>query len=61
MDQEKKHKIEEILAAEGITTAITCVQAFDIAGRYGIPVEEIGKFCNTRGIKIRGCQLGCFR
>jgi hypothetical protein len=61
MDQEKKQKIEQAFAAEGLTTAITCVQAFDVAGKYGISVEEIGKFCNNRGIKIRGCQLGCFK
>ncbi|MFA5331726.1 MAG: hypothetical protein WC342_05060 [Methanoregula sp.] len=61
MDQEKKQKIEHMFAEEGITNAITCSRAFDLSGKYGIPMEEIGKFCNTRGIKIHGCQLGCFR
>jgi hypothetical protein len=52
--------IEQAFKAEGITKSITCPQAFSIAERYRISKKEISEYCNTHGIKIRGCQLGCF-
>ena len=54
-------KIEQAFRAEGIEKSITCPQAFSIAGKYQIHKKDIADFCNTRGIKIRGCQLGCFK
>ncbi|MBR6447298.1 MAG: hypothetical protein IKS74_02325 [Methanomicrobium sp.] len=61
MNSEYKDKIAELLKKEGIDTVITCEQALSIAKNNDIPVEDIGKFCNSRGIKIRQCQLGCFK
>ncbi|KQC04814.1 MAG: hypothetical protein APR53_09530 [Methanoculleus sp. SDB] len=60
MDTEKIRKAFE---ESGITTQITCPQAFKIAEEYDIPKMHIAKYCNTADpkIKIRGCQLGCFR
>jgi hypothetical protein len=54
-------EIEKIFADEKITKAITCPQAFAIAEKHGIPKAAISEYCNTRGIKIRACQLGCFK
>ena len=58
-----KEKIEQAFLAYGITNEITCPQAFDIAEKYSIPRLDIAKYCNSKEprIKIRGCQLGCFK
>lgn len=40
---------------------ITCLQAFVIAGKVKVPMKAIGDYCNANKIKIRGCQLGCFK
>ena len=40
---------------------LSCVDAFKLAGRLDLDVSEIGRICNGQKIKIRKCQLGCFR
>jgi hypothetical protein len=54
-------KIEQAFKAEGIGKKITCPEAFSIAGKYQIHKKEIADYCNSHGIKIHGCQLGCFK
>lgn len=61
MDTEKKDTIAKALRDAGITQVLTCTQAYAIAEKYAIPLDEIGKYCNSNGIKIRACQLGCFK
>ncbi|ABN56340.1 MULTISPECIES: hypothetical protein [Methanoculleus] len=60
MDEDKIRKAFE---ASGIEDEITCPQAFEISEKYSIPKMDIARYCNQREprIKIRGCQLGCFR
>ena len=58
MDEDK---IEQAFKAEGIGRKISCEQAFSIAGKYQIHKKDIADYCNSHGIKIHGCQLGCFR
>ena len=58
MDEEK---IRSVFEKEGIDREITCPQAFAISENYGIDKMDISRFCNKNGVKIRGCQLGCFR
>jgi hypothetical protein len=55
--------IRRAFEAYGVTTEITCPQAFEISERYNIPKMDIARYCNQHEprIKIRGCQLGCFR
>ena len=48
-------------AAEGIEKEIQCEQAFAITEKYNIEKFDISRYCNKNGIKIRGCQLGCFK
>jgi len=50
-----------IFEQEKIAKVITCPQAFAIAEKHGIPKTAISEYCNTHGIKIRACQLGCFK
>jgi len=61
MDAQKKEQIAQALQEAGITQVLTCSQACAIAEKYQIPLAEIGKYANSHGIKIRGCQLGCFK
>jgi hypothetical protein len=44
----------------GITNEIQCAQAEVMSKKYAVTKHEIGEYCNTHGVKIRGCQLGCF-
>jgi hypothetical protein len=53
-------KIQQAFAEMGIENEIQCPQAEAIAEKYGIPKRDIGDYCNAHGVKIRGCQLGCF-
>jgi hypothetical protein len=54
-------KIAQAFTREGIEKTITCPEAFSMAERYRISKKEISEYCNAHGIKIRGCQLGCFK
>jgi len=58
MDEEK---IRKAFAAEGIEKEIKCPQAFAIAEKYKVSKLDIATYCNTHGVKIRACQLGCFK
>lgn len=58
MDNEK---IRDAFAKEGITNEILCPQAFAVSEKYGISKKDIAAYCNQNKVKIRGCQLGCFR
>lgn len=57
MDTEK---MRSILESEGITNELHCKKAFEISEKYEISKQDIAKYCNANGIKIRACQLGCF-
>lgn len=58
-----KELIEKAFAENGITTEIRCEQAFAISEKYGIPKMDLARYCNRHDpkIKIRACQLGCFK
>jgi len=53
--------VEKIFLEEGIDREITCPKAFDIANKHKIPLREIGRYCTAHDIKIKACQLECFR
>jgi hypothetical protein len=42
------------------TPTLGCGEAFALAARFSMPIEEFGRLCNERGIKIVKCRLGCF-
>lgn len=58
MDEEK---IRRAFEAEGIEKEIKCPQAFAMSEKYQIAKLDIARYCNTHGVKIRACQLGCFK
>jgi len=53
--------IKKVLEDAGITEKITCEQAFEIAKKAQISKAALGDYCTKNKIKIRGCQLGCFK
>ncbi len=61
MDTHKMEKMEKLFKEAGIDKEITCPQAFALAEKHKIPKKDISEFCNTHNVKIRGCQLGCFK
>lgn len=54
-------KIKNALQKDGITEKITCPQAFAIAEKAKVSRSAVGEYCTKNGIKIRSCQLGCFK
>jgi hypothetical protein len=39
---------------------LTCAQALSLAAELGVKPVRIGRICNQQGIRLGGCQLGCF-
>ena len=54
-------KIKKALQEAGITEKITCPQAFSIAEKAKVSRSVVGEYCTKNKIKIRECQLGCFK
>jgi hypothetical protein len=52
--------VETLRAQAGDEKRLPCAQAFTIARDFEVPTAELGRTCNELGIKIVGCQLGCF-
>lgn len=51
-----KDRIKEIDGKQ----KLSCIDAFEVAEKFNISKKEVGTICNNEGIKIYGCQLGCF-
>lgn len=60
MEQEKANELKERILFEAQAQKLPCKQAFAIASEVGCPYSEVGKTSNEMGVKIVGCQLGCF-
>jgi hypothetical protein len=54
-------KIKKALEEAGIGEMITCPQAFSIAEAAKVSRSAVGEYCTKNRIKIRSCQLGCFK
>jgi molybdate transport system regulatory protein len=52
--------IETLKTRSGDEKQLPCAAAFKIARDLDVPTAEVGRMCNELGIKIVGCQLGCF-
>jgi len=39
---------------------ISCQQARELAKKMDIELAEMGDLCDAAGVKIYGCELGCF-
>lgn len=49
-------KVKE-LAPQG---RISCAEARHLAEELKLAYGEVGKACDAAGIKVCGCELGCF-
>ena len=56
-DEEIKNLIKEHSSENGIN----CATIFSISNQHDVPLKKIGDLCNEVKIKIRNCQLGCFK
>jgi len=52
--------IETLKAKAGVEKRLPCAVAFKIARDLDVPLAEVGRTCNELGIKVVGCQIGCF-
>lgn len=52
--------IEVLKQKAGDEKRLPCAEAFRVAHDLEVPVAQVGQACNDIGIKIMGCQLGCF-
>lgn len=60
LDMEKQKEMRERILFEAEGLKLPCKKAFTIAAEVDVPLAEVGKTCNQIGVKIVGCQLGCF-
>ncbi len=56
----QKLVVESAVEVNG-RTMLSCARAFEIHRRHGIPLADIGRICNEKGIRLCACQLGCFQ
>ena len=56
MDTELEKKIEASL----VDGKLFCAVAFKIAKELKVSPREVGKAADSLGVRIAGCQLGCF-
>jgi len=61
MDKKQEDTIRTIFTEAGITDVLSCPVAFELSDTHGIDKMDFAAYCNKNGIKIRGCQLGCFK
>jgi len=54
-------ELKEIIKANAGDNGLNCATAFSIAKKHDVSLQKIGDVCNEMGIKIRNCQLGCFK
>lgn len=40
---------------------ISCKKALELAAVLGVKPSEVGAYLDDAGVKVKGCQLGCFR
>ncbi|HAM51092.1 MAG TPA: hypothetical protein DCP92_10530 [Nitrospiraceae bacterium] len=57
---ENKNKIHLLLRESSSNGKIACPLARKIAEQLNISYQEVGKAADELGIKIKGCELGCF-
>ena len=53
-------EIEAAVTAAARDGKIACETARKVAKDFNVPTLVIGAACNTTGLKIFGCGLGCF-
>jgi hypothetical protein len=55
-----KKELKEEMLKKVVEGKLPCSAARKIAEEQGVLYSEVGEAANELGIKITGCQLGCF-
>ena len=56
-----EEEIRQAIQDMAVDGKAACSQLLAIAERTGTPAKEVGRVCDEMDIRIRSCQLGCFR
>ena len=56
-----KQQIRQAIRRAAKDGKVPCRFLLELAERTGTAPREIGRHCNEMGLRIRACQLGCFR
>jgi len=54
-------ELKKLIMRRQVDGKISCKAAFDIAEESGASKRDVGELLNELQIKIRACQLGCFK
>jgi hypothetical protein len=54
-------ELKELIMKRQENLHISCKAACDLADETGASRSKIGELLNELGVKIRSCQLGCFK
>ncbi|NPV69475.1 MAG: hypothetical protein HPY55_02360 [Firmicutes bacterium] len=53
--------VREAVKRAAANSRLPCREALELAKRLGVSPSEVGKAADALGVKITGCQLGCFK
>jgi hypothetical protein len=53
--------LKEAVAARAKDGGLACREAMALANEFNVAPIKVGAAANALKIKIKGCQLGCFR
>jgi hypothetical protein len=59
-DRLPRGPLDEALLAEARDGRIPCTAVFRVAAAQGVATADAGRAVQRLGIRITGCQLGCF-
>jgi hypothetical protein len=57
----KDEEIRRAVRGAAADGQAACKTLLAVANRLGVPPRRVGQACNEVGVKVRACQLGCFR
>ena len=60
MGQQDVDRLKEALRSAAKDDRIQCPQALELARREGVDSKQVARLLDELGVKIKGCQLGCF-
>ncbi len=61
MEEPIEAKVLQAISEVAVDNHLTCAEAWQLAEALGVPLSVIGRAANQLRVKIRECQLGCFK
>ncbi|KKL96279.1 hypothetical protein LCGC14_1846050 [marine sediment metagenome] len=56
-----EEQLREAIQARAVEGKAPCKAMLDLAAETGASPGEVGRACDELNIKIKACQLGCFK